>query len=266
MSVFLPIPCSYRVYAVQPNRRYLLLDRKYAWIAEFKRGRLGSLMKRKHKDLNKAEAEAKRIIEDLQKQDQRWTQDALREQWALQKEEQLSVRSCKFGFRITALFSHQSYTSLLVDNLSGTAQNASNSISALVDTQRAADALARHLDDLDQVIAAHEYRNILHDQNPETHLDSHYAVADDIRQRHELVCSKLAALMADIGLLQVSLPVQGVSQSEKEFMRDIMVARGIKLNLWDKISKYHDEINPLRESRRRGGKSLLGTLFDPPIP
>lgn len=92
----------------QPNRRLLLLDRKYSWIAEFKFGRLASLMKRKLKDLSKAEEDARRVLSDLQKGDTRWTPQALKDQWASQKEQQLSVRACTCS--PYSIFSHMVLT------------------------------------------------------------------------------------------------------------------------------------------------------------
>lgn len=117
------------------------------------------------------------------------------------------------------------------------------------------------MEELDQVISAHDLRSQLHGQDLEAiddRLTSHYTAAEELRRHHESSIDKLSALLADVGLLQVPLPSTPLSASELEYLKLLVMARGVKATLWNKISRYHDEINPLRESRRKGGKALLG--------
>lgn len=127
-----------------------------------------------------------------------------------------------------------------------------------MDAQRTSESFAQHLEELDQVISAHEFHHELRDLAIEDQLESHYAAAEELRRHHRQSQQKLASLSADVGLLQVALPSRQLLPVEQEYLKLLVMARGIKTTLWSKISRYHDEINPLRESRRRGGKTLIG--------
>lgn len=56
----------------------------------------------------------------------------------------------------------------------------------------------------------------------------------------------------------VDLPNEDLTAQDQELLALLVVARSVKMTIWLKISRYHDATNPLRESRRRGGKLLLG--------
>lgn len=141
---------------------------------------------------------------------------------------------------------------------SGNAQKASKGLTTLVNAQRTAELLAQNLEEINQVISEAEFSEELQgNPNPE-HLTTHYAAALDLYKHHEQSLSKLEALTGDLGLLQIKLPARELAQPETEFLKLLVIARSTKTTLWLKISRYHDEINPLRESRRRGGKALLG--------
>lgn len=88
----------------------------------------------------------------------------------------------------------------------GNAQNATKSLTALVNAQRTAESLARNLDEIDHVIAAQEYREQLRDAPNLDVLGSHYAAAETLRKHHEEFMAKLSSLSADVGLLQIELP------------------------------------------------------------
>lgn len=129
-----------------------------------------------------------------------------------------------------------------------------------MDAQRTAETLARNLEALDQVISAHEFRNELQSAPNNGQLEAHYAAAEELRRHHEESLHKLSSLAADVGLLQAPLPNRQLLGEEQEYLKLLVMARGIKTTLWTKISRYHDEMNPLRESRRRGGGGLIGKL------
>lgn len=141
----------------------------------------------------------------------------------------------------------------------GNAQNAAKSVTSLVNAQRTAETLARNLDEVYQAISTNELRDSLRpDPNP-ARLTPYYEAAAALRQHHDDSISQLSTLTADLGLLQVDLSRGPLSDNEQEYLRLVTTARGVKTALWQKISRYQDEINPLRESRRQGGGALIGS-------
>lgn len=135
-----------------------------------------------------------------------------------------------------------------------------------MDVQRTAESLARSLDGLDQIISANEFRaNLSDDPAPSTlqALDSQYKAAEEIRQHHELPIQKLSDLTSDLGLMQANIPSGSLTKAEEDVLKLLVLAHSIEITLWLKITGYQDEINPLRESRRKGGKALLDMLAVP---
>ncbi|KAG8868920.1 hypothetical protein FRB97_001815 [Tulasnella sp. 331] len=57
------------------------------------------------------------------------------------------------------------------------------------------------------------------------------------------------------------MPNRDITKTGQDILKLLVPARSIKGVLWLEITRYQDEINPFRESRRRGGggKVLLGT-------
>jgi hypothetical protein len=90
-------------------------------------------------------------------------------------------------------------------------------------------------------------------------LDSKYEEAYALQRHHEESIARLSSLTGELGLLQIQLPTQTLSIDEQEYLKLLIIARSIKSTLWTKLSRHHDEMRPLQESRRSGGRSLLGT-------
>ncbi|KAG8868618.1 hypothetical protein FRB97_002159, partial [Tulasnella sp. 331] len=213
-----------------PHKRLFVLERTFEHVASLKLNKLGSWITHKNKALNEAGKDGLKVLEDV-KAAGGWTKETLAEQWELQKQEQLSARSW-------------------------TSQNAAKGLTTLVDAQRTPEALAHSLDDLDHIISANELRQTLSDtqsSNISLILDQQHEAAEELRRHHEESISKLSALTADLGLLQIDTANRNITKTGQGILKLLVLARSIKSALWLKITWYQDEINPLRESRRGGG-------------
>ncbi|KAF8579623.1 hypothetical protein K439DRAFT_375806 [Ramaria rubella] len=86
-----------------------------------------------------------------------------------------------------------------------------------------------------------------------------YEAANALQQHHQDSISQLYSLTANLGLLQVSIPPD-MTESEKEFVKQLILLHAVKTSLWNRLQRYQDEMNPIRKSATRSGAGrTLGT-------
>lgn len=223
-------------------------------IAELKRLKLGSFIIRKRKVIAQARLESEKVLSSLEAPEKGgWTALKLEEQWKSQKSHQLSAEACELE-----VLGPSNAVRPQATCLSGNTQQASKGLTSLINAQRTATMLSRNLDEVYQAISTQELQDELQNTHDPNRLTPYYEAASALRSHHEQSVAQLSSLTAELGLLQSDLPARQLSPEEEEYVRLLATARGLKMSLWDKISLYHDETNPLRESRRGGGGKLPG--------
>ena len=88
--------------------------------------------------------------------------------------------------------------------------------------------------------------------NP-VNLTEHYKAAKRVRELHDESQQRLQDLTANIGLSGFSLP-PNPSPTDKEYIKKYILARFRKHSILIRLTKYQDEVNPIRSSKRRGGR------------
>jgi hypothetical protein len=122
--------------------------------------------------------------------------------------------------------------------------------------------LAISIDEVSLELSSCELLESFKDNPDPTRMSPQYEAAFELQKNHEASITQLRALTGELGLLRVQLPSTDLSSTEKEYLKLLIIARSQKSTLWNKISKHYDELSPLRQSRRSGGKSLLGEVTD----
>jgi len=84
-------------------------------------------------------------------------------------------------------------------------------------------------------------------------LTEHYKAAKWVRELHDESQQRLQDLTANIGLSGFSLP-PNPSPTDKEYIKKYILARFRKHSILIRLTKYQDEVNPIRSSKCRGGQ------------
>ena len=121
----------------------------------------------------------------------------------------------------------------------------------LLEAERSAQSHASSLDavkkELDRIQLA---RSMSHQPSD---LREHFAAAKMVRELHDKSQRKLQELTADLGLSDVTLPTN-LSGSDREYLKMFALARVRQHAILIRLTKYQDEINPIRNSQRKGGR------------
>ena len=84
-------------------------------------------------------------------------------------------------------------------------------------------------------------------------IKEHIKAAKAVRQLHDDSQRKLQSLTAHLGLSNISMPRE-LSQNDKEYVKLYTLARVRQHGILMRLTKYQDEVNPVRRSQRRGGR------------